>query len=165
MIRTLPLPYYLKKTTTVKGHISSNDKKGYNTMIEKLTKAQNGMEFFYSLTLGNFKAYKGLFQPMRNVLCLRLSPSTEEGVYEHSLAWILKQNVPDLPLDFDFLGLQEAGYSNYWILRDFLDFCTYKPKVVLISFDFSMIYTFSATHVYTCAYMCTHVYTYIYMCI
>ena len=82
-----------------------------------------------------FQSLKRLHEPLGN-LCLQISPSIEEGPYnDQSLELILRQNVSDLPMDFDFLGLHEVGYSNYWLLRNFFDHSSYRPKVVCTSYD------------------------------
>ena len=83
-----------------------------------------------------FQSLKRLHEPLGNV-CLQTSPSVEDegSDNDQSLECILGQYVPELPLDFDFLGLNEVGYSNYWLLRNFLGNSTYKPKVVCISYD------------------------------
>jgi len=82
-----------------------------------------------------FQNLKRLHEPLGN-LCLQISPSTEEGPdNDDSLERILIDHVSDLPLDFDFLGLNEAGYSNYWVVRNFLTGSSYRPKVICISYD------------------------------
>ena len=103
-----------------------------------------------------FQSLYRIHRPLGN-LCLPICPSIDEsggngngwrtGIDEEreteseitTLASILKNNVSDLPIDFDFLGLQEAGYSNYWILRGLLEnessVVSYRPKVVCVSFD------------------------------
>ena len=83
-----------------------------------------------------FQSLQRLHQPLGN-LCLQISPSVEEGSFNNnkSLESILRQHVSELPIDFDFLGLYEVGYSNYWLLRNFLGNSSYRPKVVCISYD------------------------------
>jgi isopenicillin N synthase-like dioxygenase len=83
-----------------------------------------------------FQSLKRLHEPLGNV-CLQISPSVEDerSNCDESLECILGQHVSELPLDFDFLGLNEVGYGNYWLLRNFLGNSTYKPKVVCISYD------------------------------
>lgn len=83
-----------------------------------------------------FESLQRLHQPLGN-LCLQVSPSVEEGSFNNkkSLESILRQHVSELPIDFDLLGLYEVGYSNYWLLRNFLGNSSYRPKVVCISYD------------------------------
>lgn len=83
-----------------------------------------------------FQSLKRLHEPLGNV-CLQICPSVEDvgPNNDESLECILGQYVSELPLDFDFLGLNEVGYGNYWLLRNFLGNSTYKPKVVCISYD------------------------------
>ena len=81
-----------------------------------------------------FANLKRIHDPLGN-LCLQMTPSIEDENSSESLGSILKDHASELPLDFDYLGLCEVGYSNYWLLRTFFNDSTYRPKVICISYD------------------------------
>ncbi|KAL3914609.1 MAG: hypothetical protein SGILL_006036, partial [Bacillariaceae sp.] len=86
----------------------------------------------------HYKELRQLHDPMGN-RCLQITPSAQEGLNERSLVWILRQFSSQLPMDFDFLCLSEgARWSNYWVLRDFLECQTYKPRLICAPFDMSL---------------------------
>ncbi len=116
---------------------SPNQRQGHESFVDNDHKL--GQNTWFGVLLqpdeSAFRSLRRLHEPLGN-LCLQFSPSIEEGGFHgHSLECILRQHVSELPIDFDFLGLYEAGYSNYWLLRKFLVNSAYRPKVVCISYD------------------------------
>jgi isopenicillin N synthase-like dioxygenase len=84
-----------------------------------------------------YKELRTLHDEMGN-RCLQITPSSQEGLNERSLVWILRQFTRQLPSDFDLLCFSEGvRWNTYWVWRDFLECQTYQPRLVCAPFDAS----------------------------